>query len=62
MDGLDWSGVEGLTQASGHMYWKTSDGVLHEIDFAIGAPVVGTDSVVGSIGDEGSNGLFVLPS
>ncbi|MEO8424689.1 MAG: malectin domain-containing carbohydrate-binding protein [Actinomycetota bacterium] len=62
IDGLDWSGVEGMTQASGHMYWQTGDGVLHEIDFSSGAPVGGTDSVVGSIGSEGSNGLFVLPT
>jgi hypothetical protein len=59
-DGLDWSGVKGLTYASGHVYWQTSDGVLHEIDFS-GAPVVGTDSTIGPMGTEGSNGLFVQP-
>ncbi len=37
IDGLDWSGVKGLTYASGHVYWQTSNGVLHEIDFS-GAP------------------------
>ena len=61
IDGLDWSGVKGLTEASGHMYWQTADGVVHEIDFSSGAPIGGTDSEVGTIGSEGSNGLFVLP-
>ena len=62
IDGLDWSGVKGLTEASDHMYWQTDDGVVHQIDFSGGAPVGGTESDVGAIGSEGSNGLFVLPS
>ena len=62
IDGLDWSTVKGLTEASAHMYWQTDDGMLHEIDFSGGSPVGGTDSVVGSLGSEGSNGLLVLPS
>ena len=62
IDGLDWSTVKGLTEASAHMYWQTDDGTLHEIDFSGGSPVGGTDSVVGSLGSEGSNGLLVLPS
>ncbi len=62
IDGLDWSGVKGLTEASGHMYWQTSDGAVHEIDFSGGAPVGGTDSDVGGLGSQGSNGLFILPS
>ena len=37
IDGLDWSGVKGLTEASGHMYWQTDDGTLHEIDFSGGS-------------------------
>ena len=62
IDGLDWSGVEGLTESSGHIYWQTDDGVVHQIDFSGGAPVGGTEGDVGTIGSEGSNGLFVLPS
>jgi hypothetical protein len=62
IDGLDWSGVKGLSQASGHIYWTASDGILNEIDFSNGAPVVGTSSIVGAVGTDGSNGLFILPS
>jgi hypothetical protein len=61
IDGLDWSGVKGLTEASDHLYWQTSDGVVHQVDFFSGAPVGGTDGVVGSLGSQGSNGLFILP-
>jgi hypothetical protein len=62
IDGLDWSGVAGMTESSGHIYWQTDDGVVHQIDFSGGAPVGGTDTDVGPMGSEGSNGLFVLPS
>lgn len=66
IDGLDWSDVKGLTEASGHVYWATSDGNLHEIDFSSGVPLGGTDSVIGGPGVDGrdwlSNGLFISPS
>lgn len=66
IDGLDWSGVKGMTEASGHMYWSTSDGNLHKIDFSSGAPVGGTDVVISGplidLRNWRSNGLFVLPS
>jgi hypothetical protein len=62
IDGLDWSGVKGMTEASGRMYWQTDDGDVHGIDFSGGAPVGGTDDVVGSLGGQGSNGLFILPN
>jgi hypothetical protein len=54
--------VKGLTEASGHMYWQTDDGALHQIDFSGGAPVGGTASDVGALGSRGSNGLFILQS
>jgi hypothetical protein len=63
-DGLDWSDVQGLTYASGRLYFARPDGHLHRIDFARGRPVPGTSSVVAPAGpsDGGtwvSQGLFI---
>jgi hypothetical protein len=62
-DGLNWSGVRGMTESSGHIFYGTSDGNLHRIDFAGGVPLPGTDQVISGPGTDGrnwsSNGLFV---
>jgi hypothetical protein len=58
-DGLDWS-VQGLTVASGRIYYSRSDGNLRSMKFAGGVPVPGTDIPVSSTGDWASRGLFLL--
>jgi hypothetical protein len=60
-DGLDFSGAQGLTMASGHLTFSQG-GALHTVDFTAGRPVPGTDKVVANaVGDWSSLGLFVLP-
>jgi hypothetical protein len=63
-DGLDWSGVRGMTEASGHVFYGTADGNLHVMTFTGGTPVPGTDDVLSGPGIDGrnwsSNGLFVV--
>ena len=62
-DGLDWSNVRGMTEAGGKIYYATTDGNLHRIDFTGGVPVPGTDVLIGGPGVDGrnwaSNGLFL---
>jgi hypothetical protein len=59
-DGLDWSTVNGMTLASGRIYFSRTDGKLRSIQFAAGRPVPGTETVVSSTGDWRSRGLFVF--
>jgi Malectin domain len=67
-DGLDWSTVQGLTLASGRIYFSGSDGNLYGINFnaATGVPVPGTQNLISgpSTGD-GTNwrghGMFLFP-
>jgi hypothetical protein len=58
-DGLDGREVRGLTLASGHIYWTSSDGGLERIDFTRGRPVPGTAERVNGSSSE-SRGMFVL--
>jgi hypothetical protein len=58
-DGLDWREVRGLTLASGHIYWTSSDGGLERLDFTHGRPVAGTGERVSGHSSE-SRGMFVL--
>jgi hypothetical protein len=59
IDGFDWSSVKGLTEASDDLYFETSDGALHAVEFTGGVPI-GPVSDIGSIGTAGSNGLFLI--
>jgi hypothetical protein len=45
-DGLDWSGVKGLTSGGGRMFWSDSSGVLRSIALVAGKPVAGTEREV----------------
>ena len=61
--GIDWSGVSGITLASGHLYYLR-DGTLYAMDFSAGAPVPGTETAVSgaAVGDGQvwtGRGLFV---
>jgi hypothetical protein len=61
--GLDWSGVRGVTLASGHMYY-IREGTLYAMDFTAGAPVPGTETAISgaAVGDGqvwNGRGLFV---
>lgn len=63
-DGLSWFGVNGMTMASGHMYFALEDGNLYEIDFSSGRPVPGTVSIISGpgLGDGSSwvsGGMFM---
>jgi hypothetical protein len=60
-DGLDWTGVRGLTIASGHLYYARSDGDLHGIVFRDGRPVPGTAHPVDTSRNWASRGMFVHP-
>jgi Malectin domain len=67
-DGLNWSDVQGMTLASGRIYFSRTDGNLYGIDFnnALGIPVPGTTNLISgpSTGD-GNNwrghGMFLFP-
>jgi len=65
-DGLDWSGVRGLTFASGRIYFARADGSLWSTEFRRGRPVPGTTAPVGDPAGEGAGldgrGLFLLAS
>lgn len=61
--GIDWSGVSGITLASGHLYYLR-DGTLYAMDFSAGAPVPGTETAVSgaAVGDGQvwtGRGLFI---
>jgi hypothetical protein len=47
--GIDWSGVSGITLASGHLYYLR-DGTLYAMEFSAGAPVPGTETAVSGAG------------
>ena len=64
-DGLDWSTVQGMTLASGRIYFARTDGNLYGINFANGVPVPGTQNLISgpSTGDGRSwksKGMFVF--
>lgn len=64
-DGLEWGDVSGLTLASGRVYYAPADGSLHQIDFAGGHPVPGSEAVIAGPGAGGegtwaSQGMFVF--
>jgi hypothetical protein len=65
VDALDWTQVEGLTEAGGELLWAATDGTLHRLDFADGAPVQGTDAAISGPGIDGrdwrTNAMFMLP-
>lgn len=54
-DGLNWSGVQGMTMANDAMYYATADGRLWRIAFAAGRPVPGTAVQVGGPGIDAYN-------
>ena len=61
--GIDWSGVSGITLASGHLYYLRG-GTLYAMDFSAGAPVPGTETPVSgaAVGDGQvwtGRGLFI---
>ena len=59
-DGLDWSGVEGMTAAGGAIFWSEG-GDLRRVDFAGGRPRPGTVTTVARGLDPDARGLFLLP-
>lgn len=58
-DGLDWSGVQGVTRAGDHLYLAAADGSLRRVGFHHGRPVAGTESVVDGASRWRNRGLFV---
>jgi hypothetical protein len=58
-DGLDWSGIEGVTLAGGHLYLAAADGSLRRIGFRDGRPVPGSGALVDGATGWGNRGLFV---
>jgi hypothetical protein len=64
-DGRNWSTVNGMTMASGRLYYATTTGTLSAIVFTDGLPT-GTATVLGGPAVDGqswqSRGLFVLAS
>jgi hypothetical protein len=66
-DGLDWSGVDGMTMAGGQIYYRSTDlahGVaadrLYRVAFTDGTPVPATRAVVAPAADWGARGMFLL--
>ena len=59
-DGLDWSGVQGLTAGGGAVFWSEG-GDLRRVDFADGRPKPGTVSTVARGVNLDARGLFLLP-
>ena len=60
---VDWSSVRGMTLANGKLYFARADGNLYSMDFANGAPVGGTETLVSPKSDGydwASNGLFAF--
>jgi hypothetical protein len=62
-DGRNWSTVNGLTMASGRLYYATTTGTLSAVDFTGGLPT-GSTTVLSGPDVDGqtwqSRGLFVL--
>jgi hypothetical protein len=62
-DGRNWSGVNGMTMASGHLLYATTTGALSTVDFPAGLPT-GPSTVVSGPPPAGrswqSRALFVL--
>jgi hypothetical protein len=62
-DGRNWSTVNGLTMASGRLYYATTTGTLSAVEFTDGLPT-GSATVLSGPGVDGqtwqSRGLFVL--
>ena len=55
-DDVDWSTVNGLTYASGRIYYGSGDGALRSVAFAGGRPVPGSDSLVADRSAGGPDG------
>ena len=60
-DGLDWSGVQGMTAAGGAILWSQG-GDLHKVNFADGRPDPATVTTVAAGAALDGRGLFVVPS
>jgi hypothetical protein len=58
-DGLDWSGVEGVTLASGRLYLAGGDGALRRLEFRDRHPVPRSVAVIDGSPRWGNRGLFV---
>jgi hypothetical protein len=62
-DGRNWSGVNGMTMASGHLLYATTTGALSTVDFPAGLPT-GPSTVMSGPPADGrswqSRALFVL--
>jgi Domain of unknown function (DUF5122) beta-propeller len=66
--GIDWSGVSGMTMASGRIYYRSTDVAhgssaysLYSIAFTNGAPVAGTRTTIAPADTWNTRGMFVLP-
>lgn len=66
VDGLDWNGVEGMTQAGSEIFYASSDGDLIRLDLDGTAPVPGTAVAISGPSIDGrdwrTNAMFFLPS
>jgi hypothetical protein len=60
--GIDWSGVRGVTLASGRLYFADAAGNLRRVDFRGGRPLADTVAVVDGGTRWGARGLFVFPA
>ena len=60
-DGLDWSGVQGMTAAGGAIFWSEG-GDLRRVDFAAGRPKPATVTTVARGVNLDARGLFFLPA
>jgi Malectin domain/Domain of unknown function (DUF5122) beta-propeller len=62
VDGLDWSGIEGMTQAGSKIFYASSDGDLVRIDMNGTVPVPGTSVAISGPSIDGrdwrSNAMF----
>jgi hypothetical protein len=65
-DGLDWSGVDGMTLAGGQIYYRSTDlaqGVttydLYRVALTAGVPVPSSRTVIAA-DDSGARGMFLL--
>jgi hypothetical protein len=66
VDGLDWNGVEGMTQAGSKIFYASADGDLIRIDLNGTAPVPGTAVAISGPSIDGrdwrTNAMFFLPN
>jgi hypothetical protein len=58
-DGLDWSGVQGVTLAGGQLYLAGGDGALRRLEFRDGRPVPRSVAVIDGAPSWANRGLFV---